>query len=83
MLVTLRGLETCTSVHMVVLEKCLKDSYQLKNSYPNDPMIKIPKLRKTFLQNLIRSNSEDYNMTKKEIKKLRRHQKKRNQGQEH
>ena len=42
-------------LHAVVLERCLPDSFELKNSYPDDPIITIPKFRKTYNQHHIKS----------------------------
>ena len=46
--------------HAVLLEKCLPDSFELKNSYPTDPIITIPKNQKTFYQNHIRKNIKQF-----------------------
>ena len=58
--------------HAVLLEKCLTDSFQLKNSYPTDPVIKIPKNRKTFYQNHIWTNCKQFGaeMSKEKIEKI-------------
>ena len=57
--------------HAVVLEKCLPDAYQLKNSYESDPIITIPKNRKTFYQHVIKSKAKkDFNLEPSEVQDL-------------
>ena len=46
-----------TGAHAVVISKCNPDSFELKNSYPADPIIHIPKRRKTYFQNYIQANA--------------------------
>ena len=61
------GAYTC---HAVVLEKCLPDSYQLKNSYESEKDIKIPKNRKTFYQNEIKSKAAEFNLEQSKVQDL-------------
>ena len=53
--------------HAVVLEECLPNCYKLKNSYPDDPVLTIPKNRKTFYQNYIQANAGEFKLTSKDV----------------
>ena len=46
--------------HAVLLDKIKPNFYELVNSYPNDPKIRIPKNRKTFNQDFIRGRAADF-----------------------
>ena len=49
--------------HAVVINKCNPDSFELKNSYPADPIIIIPKRRKTYAQHYVHANAPAYGLT--------------------
>ena len=55
--------------HAVLLESCLPDSFLLRNSYPSDPIITIPRNRRTSYQNYIRDNSGDFSLTTEKVEK--------------
>ena len=58
-------------LHAVVLNKCLDDKYELVNSYPSDPVITIPKNRKTSHQHLIRDRCHEFgNVTEDDVMKI-------------
>ena len=73
MLVTVEKTNSQTTlnriVHAVVLEACLPDAFQLRNSYESDPTIIIPRNRRTSLQNYIRNKSEDFNLPAEIVEK--------------
>ena len=46
--------------HAVLLGKIEPNFYELVNSYPKDPKIKVPKNRKTFYQDYIRARSAKF-----------------------
>ena len=55
--------------HAVLLESCLPDSFRLRNSYPADPIITIPRNRRTSHQNFIRDNSGDFSLSAENVEK--------------
>ena len=52
-----------SGAHAVVISKCNPDSFELKNSYPADPIIHIPKRRKTYAQHYVQANAATYGLT--------------------
>ena len=55
--------------HAVLLESCLPDSFRLRNSYPSDPIITIPRNRRTSYQNFIRDNSGKFRLSAETVEK--------------
>ena len=74
MVVTVHKKQTPQSAHVchaVLLEKVLQDSYQMKNSYQDEKIISVPKNRKTYFQQVIRSRAmEDFNVSFTDAGKL-------------
>ena len=55
--------------YAVVIKKCNPDSFELTNSYPAEPIIRIPKLRKTYFQHHIQANAvRDFGLSNMEVK---------------